>query len=193
MHSLLLIGLANVVVAAALAVIVLLVSRICRRPALVHGLWVLVLLKLLSPPLVPLPVLPEPSRPVTEVPAPVEPDPSPEPQVARFEWADEAVEPPSHVPDMVLEAPSSVEAQSEPVRLAATTSAAESMTVTDAIASSPVRTEETAGPAPTSWNWGKLVPIAFWMWAGGSVVWLLWTAWALLRFGRMLRCAIPAP
>src|SRR5262249_53903260 len=103
-HSLRLIGLAIVVVAAALAVIVLLVSRIYRRPALVHGLWVLVLLKLLSPPLVPLPVLPEPSRPVAEVPAPVEPDPLPEPQVARFEWADGVVEPLPHVPAMGLEA-----------------------------------------------------------------------------------------
>jgi beta-lactamase regulating signal transducer with metallopeptidase domain len=35
------------------------VSRIVRRPALVHGLWLLALVKLVAPPLVPLPLLPD--------------------------------------------------------------------------------------------------------------------------------------
>src|SRR5262249_16941724 len=47
-------GLANPLCAAALAVLALVVGRVCRRPALVHGLWLLVLVKLVTPPLLPL-------------------------------------------------------------------------------------------------------------------------------------------
>lgn len=56
MESLLQIALSNAVVAAGLAVVAVAVGRICRRPALTHGLWVLVLLKLVTPPLVFVPV-----------------------------------------------------------------------------------------------------------------------------------------
>jgi hypothetical protein len=54
--ELLQIGLSNAVVAAVLAVPAVLVSRCCRRPALAHALWLLVLLKLVTPPLFRLPV-----------------------------------------------------------------------------------------------------------------------------------------
>src|SRR5213080_3269303 len=56
MHTLLQIGLTNAVAAALLAAGVFAVSRCCRRPALLHGLWLLVLVKLLTPPLFALPV-----------------------------------------------------------------------------------------------------------------------------------------
>lgn len=46
----------NAVAAAALAVVVALFSRIVRRPALIHVLWLVVLLKLVTPPLVEFPV-----------------------------------------------------------------------------------------------------------------------------------------
>jgi beta-lactamase regulating signal transducer with metallopeptidase domain len=49
--------------AAALAVIATLAGLMCRRPALVHALWLLVLLKLVTPPLVSFSVRPAP-RPV---------------------------------------------------------------------------------------------------------------------------------
>jgi len=56
MHAML----GNAAVAAALALLALALSCACRSPALRHGAWVLVLLKLVTPPLfsVPLPVLP---------------------------------------------------------------------------------------------------------------------------------------
>jgi bla regulator protein blaR1 len=58
------IGLSNAVVASALALIAVLVGYFYRRPALIHGLWLLVLLKLLTPPLVLIPVAwPAPSTP----------------------------------------------------------------------------------------------------------------------------------
>src|SRR5262249_24754367 len=49
-------GLANALLAGSLALLALVVGRVSRRPALVHSLWVLVLLKLVTPPLVSLPV-----------------------------------------------------------------------------------------------------------------------------------------
>jgi hypothetical protein len=48
------IGLANAFVATGLALFVFCVSRFCKKPAVIHGLWLLVLVKLVTPPLVPL-------------------------------------------------------------------------------------------------------------------------------------------
>jgi beta-lactamase regulating signal transducer with metallopeptidase domain len=55
MSRLLEIGLANAALAAVLAPTVLLVGRIARRPALSHCLWLLVLLRLITPPVVGVP------------------------------------------------------------------------------------------------------------------------------------------
>jgi beta-lactamase regulating signal transducer with metallopeptidase domain/Skp family chaperone for outer membrane proteins len=51
MNTLLLLGLSNALAALILAVPAALVSRLMRRPALAHVLWLLVLLKLVTPPL----------------------------------------------------------------------------------------------------------------------------------------------
>jgi hypothetical protein len=45
------VALGNSLIVAVLAGLVLLFSRLYRRPALVHCLWVIVLLKLITPPL----------------------------------------------------------------------------------------------------------------------------------------------
>ncbi|MFN8091608.1 MAG: hypothetical protein U0599_05180 [Vicinamibacteria bacterium] len=49
----------NAATAAALALLAWAAGRALRRPAVVHGLWLLALAKLVTPPLVPLPVLPD--------------------------------------------------------------------------------------------------------------------------------------
>lgn len=49
MDTLLQIGLSNSLLATPLAILVAALGRVCRRPALIHGLWLLVLLKLLTP------------------------------------------------------------------------------------------------------------------------------------------------
>jgi bla regulator protein blaR1 len=49
-------GLSNAALATLLALVALLVARRCTRPAVVHSLWLLALLKLITPPLVPLPI-----------------------------------------------------------------------------------------------------------------------------------------
>src|SRR5437868_4222615 len=70
-------GLANAVCAAVLAVLAVAAERLVRRPALTHCLWLLVLVKLVTPPLFPLslPWLPAEaaaeSAPAPEAAAPV--------------------------------------------------------------------------------------------------------------------------
>jgi beta-lactamase regulating signal transducer with metallopeptidase domain len=56
MRSLVEIVLSNSAIATLLAVVAMVVGRYCRRPSLVYGLWLLVFLKLLTPPLVRIPV-----------------------------------------------------------------------------------------------------------------------------------------
>jgi beta-lactamase regulating signal transducer with metallopeptidase domain len=71
-------ALGNAAVATALAAVVAAVSPIIRRPAVRHGLWLLVLLKLVTPPLGYLPIVPTPAPPASAAlpdPAPPEPEP----------------------------------------------------------------------------------------------------------------------
>jgi beta-lactamase regulating signal transducer with metallopeptidase domain len=63
METMLAVGMWNALGATLLAVVATSAGRVCRRPALLHVLWLLVLLKLLAPPLWAVPVRwPEPSR-----------------------------------------------------------------------------------------------------------------------------------
>ena len=82
MHMLLDVALSNAIMAVLLALLAGVVGACCRRPALVHGLWLLVLLKLLTPPLfhVPIPSFhaSEPAEPV----APLADHPEPTKQPA---------------------------------------------------------------------------------------------------------------
>lgn len=57
MTALVEIGLANLAMAALLAVVAAGVARCLRKPALSHALWLLVFVKLITPPLIPVPVL----------------------------------------------------------------------------------------------------------------------------------------
>src|SRR5205823_2238744 len=73
--------------ATALALCAAVVGRFCKRPALTHGLWLLVLLKLVTPPLLPVSCLPswaepEPAAAVVEPAAPA-PAPAPVPVVVQ--------------------------------------------------------------------------------------------------------------
>src|SRR5437764_7147708 len=70
--------LGNLAVAAALAAVALAAGRWLNRPAVAHVLWLLVLVKLLTPPIVTIPVRCLPAR--TES-APVTPPASPTPAV----------------------------------------------------------------------------------------------------------------
>src|SRR5262249_41734988 len=69
MDTLLRILLLNAVVAGVLALLVAALGRFCRRPALLRSLWLLVLLKLITPPVLPLPLLHSPAPPPSRCPA----------------------------------------------------------------------------------------------------------------------------
>eukprot|EP00913_Durusdinium_trenchii_P008989 g8455.t1 len=56
MNAILEMALSNAVVASLMAVVVFGISRVCRRPALIHSLWMLVLVKLVTPPILPVPI-----------------------------------------------------------------------------------------------------------------------------------------
>lgn len=56
MNTFLALAMSNVLAALLLAVLALAVSLIFRRPAVTHAMWLLVLLKLVTPPLIPVPV-----------------------------------------------------------------------------------------------------------------------------------------
>jgi bla regulator protein BlaR1 len=55
--ALLQIGLINAAVASVLAVAVALIGRRVRQPALMHALWIIVLVKLVTPPVFEIPVV----------------------------------------------------------------------------------------------------------------------------------------
>src|SRR5688572_10199920 len=88
MDHLLQIILSNTLFAAILALAALAISRTFRRPALAHALWLLVLLKLITPPLfnIPLPIIPAdqpaPNKTTPLLPA-IEPTP-PDPTTVAF-------------------------------------------------------------------------------------------------------------
>jgi bla regulator protein blaR1 len=73
MQSLLCLALSNAILATMLAALVAVLSRFCRRPAVRHALWLLVLLKLITPPLVPIAV----TWPQSEVSEPQATEPPP--------------------------------------------------------------------------------------------------------------------
>jgi beta-lactamase regulating signal transducer with metallopeptidase domain len=156
-----------------------------RRPALTHGLWLLVLLKLLTPPLVPVTVFETvalsvplgPSRATSEAnpagPAtPLLAGPAPVPADS---FADGAGPPVAAIEPAVV---GPMEAMPE---------------------DTPLRAAELPGPEPTQpadavpvdWSWLPLALVVPWL--TGSVVWLAFAARRLIRFHRLLRHAEPAP
>jgi beta-lactamase regulating signal transducer with metallopeptidase domain len=176
MDLLLHVGLSNAVVATALALIAAVASVLWRRrPALVHGLWLLVLLKLLTPPLVrvPIPVALEAERQPAAVQSPAQAS-SGEPLAlsdadADAEWIDDA-----HFVAANLDGESG-EPQAAPTP--------EVPAVTGE-ASIPLP------PAPALPEWRTMLPA---VWAIGTAGWFVLAGARLLRFSRLLRYATPAP
>jgi beta-lactamase regulating signal transducer with metallopeptidase domain len=161
-------ALSNAAVASALALVAVLAGYFCRRPALVHGLWLLVLLKLVTPPLVTVPIAwPAPPQQTAAVPdeppgdTPLSPDSPPDaPQVA---------EEPSGVVVLDVGEPAQPEAPAE---------------------ATPPETAAATPAPPPPFPWQILVGGA---WLAGSAAWFLLAGWRVVRFHRLLRFAAPAP
>jgi beta-lactamase regulating signal transducer with metallopeptidase domain len=169
MESLLSIALSNALAAAILAAVVLLTSRLIRCPALIHGLWLLVLLKLVTPPLFFVPV---------RIPSFRSPD-----QVTTTD-GDPKESPPASSIDSPVDLPEELPPATEPVQ-----------PVSVVMTNPPLKEDPAAAPAEaasesTPFDWLILLGI---LWATGSLGWLLL---AVARIGRMqylLRFARSAP
>ena len=146
-------------------------SLAVRRQAVVHGLWLLALLRLVTPPIAPLPLLPA----WTGLPFLSEP---PTPTV------------------VVIAAPAAGDAPAQPVPAAVGSSIVRrpppaglprAATATDFRPATTSR-HRTAPGSRIGWRapaWGLL--------AGGALAIAALAAWRFVRFGRLLACARPAP
>jgi WD40 repeat protein/beta-lactamase regulating signal transducer with metallopeptidase domain len=187
MNALLAIGLTNAVLATLLALAAAAVTRRCRRPALVHGLWLLVLLKLLTPPWpvhVPAfwasPAAP-PAAVAVSTALPAAPEPVP-PLPVNF-----VNELPTAGPGAVLD---NVGAAPEPIAVAPPAAAGPAPLAPPPV---PVTTVVPDTAANAGLDWSALVPLLGCAWLAGALAWCV-LAWLRIRgFARLLRHARPAP
>ncbi len=182
MQTFLEICLSNAIIATVLAALAAGISRWRGRPALVHLLWVLVLLKLITPPVMSLPAawptfvqeaLAEPVTGRTDIPprSPEEVDPElTSPASAERDQADENRW--IHFPEA---SPASAAAGESPLR----ESQAEGETVLP--------------PAAHGWGIGSWLAWVPALWLAGSLVWFMTAGLRIWRFHRVLHFAEPAP
>jgi beta-lactamase regulating signal transducer with metallopeptidase domain len=177
------VGLSNSLVAGALAGLAALVGLVCRRPALMHALWLLVLLKLVTPPLVMISVRPPAGPANSEEPASPAEATAPGP-LSLLGGPDRAGG----------EVPSGVGGEdrlpARPAEALANDDEAAPPAVEDPIA--PEAVEASAPPPPDARGWrpGSVLAGA---WLLGSLAWCTLAIRRAWRFSRALRCARPAP
>ncbi len=175
METLLRIGLSNAVAALLLALLVVAVACVWRRPAVLHALWLLVLVKLITPPLVWLP------EPWTEA-----PEPTAAPKAVEAPPA-EAVAPPADAPvaaAAMFALPADAESAESQTRDATYVLATE--------AAPPQPAEPSAAPAaPRGMPWWAAAALGLWL--AGALAWYALALVRLRRFRRLLRHAVPAP
>jgi beta-lactamase regulating signal transducer with metallopeptidase domain len=163
-------GLSNALTATLLAVAVAAVTRVCRRPALAHALWLLVLLKLVTPPLLPV-SLPW-SDPLAAGPAVAQrADPAalPVPRPDFFDLPPRLADPTAEQPAAV-QLPEFGRGEAPPA---------------------PPPAEHAPAALPLAWPGWKPVLLAVWL--AGSALWWLVAGLRVARFRRLLRHATAAP
>jgi beta-lactamase regulating signal transducer with metallopeptidase domain len=161
---------------------------LCRRPAVVHGLWLLVLLKLVTPPFVPLHLhRPERAAAVSQDTVSEE-SPQEEPLMAGDQVpsrSDVHAEPAIQVgPKEETLLPVGVAPDVEP-------NAAIVPQTQETADYGPNQGEESladSSPPQVSWQGLLVAP-----WFGGSCLWLALVGFRMYRFERLLRLAEPAP
>lgn len=157
-------GLSNALWGTALALAAAALTRRLRHPSLVHGLWLVVLLKLLFPPVVPI-TLPRPAPEAAGRPAA---QGRPERPIELAQGGSEPKDPsPAEKPAYLPVVPT------EP---------------TGAPRESTGQTQTPASPGRSSW---QLIVAAVWL--TGSAGWLTLAVRRWLQFGRLLRFGRPAP
>ncbi len=213
MGPLLHVGAVNALAAGLLALAAVAAGRWSRRPALVHGLWVLVLLKLITPPVIPLPLLvpDEEPAPLPALPAPPErtvvlvSDPAPDlpaPAPRRFQNFDEL-----KAAAQGVEAPLPPAEQEPGVGVPASAGPQQEnrlQPVLQPVAETVPAPFATQLPPPTAEPWQRFpltgasglwpaLPLVLGiLWLGGAAVWFVLTGRRIACFHRLLRCATPA-
>jgi beta-lactamase regulating signal transducer with metallopeptidase domain len=165
----------NAVAATVLALVALAVGSVQRRPALLHGLWLLVLLKLVTPPLFYLPI----SWPATAD--------SATPEIAYGREEAIAAEEPA---DIVILQPSIEEgrAGSRPRSEWKPDPAGEAAPADEPALGALTQPRSPMPPEPALWP--QILSI---VWGAGALAWFLLALERLHRFRRLLRFARPAP
>jgi beta-lactamase regulating signal transducer with metallopeptidase domain len=184
MSTLLEIAVSNVVMAAVLAVPAMLAGLWGRRPALTHGLWLLVLIKLLTPPVFEIP-LPWPveqesaaGQPVPMAPplAALREAPPSEPVTPRADGWEDAL-------DDVL-----TQQQPDPITVEAPLAVPVQAPAEPELPPAPVVAPAASESSSATWISWLALP-----WLAGSLAWLILAGRRLNRFRRLLRFARPAP
>jgi len=185
--SLLEIGLTNAVLATILAVAVLLLGLVVRRrPALLHAFWLIVLLKFITPPLWHVPMFTRPTLAVNSAPTEVSFTP------AEAEPIDDFTEalpvPPTPIDDLALNLQPSSQENDEPSWLTTAETGDPVVAPGESIPEVAVSTEWSLA----EWlSYGAETLLV--VWSMGTLSWLGFVLFRLVRFQRLLRHAIPAP
>ncbi len=164
--------LGNAVAATVLALLASAVGLVCRRPALVHSLWLLVLIKLITPPIWQVELFQLPTSTARETAEAYLP---PIHSVTTTEDADlrecprEDREQGDGDENLVL-----IREEAAPPR---------------AQDSAPLDSPISANP----WNWSFWKPLLWSVWLSGTLAWLLVASIRVIRFQWLLRWAEPAP
>src|SRR5579885_1756192 len=201
--------------ATALALCAAVIGRFWKRPALTHSLWLLVLLKLVTPPLVPVSVLPSswsqeraeaapavrptppaPEPPVVVVQAPLPPTVTePAPAVRRSNVKE--VGDPKAIARRFNESAKEAAAMTAPAIVdAAPPQAPVTPAPVEVVAPPPAPEPAPALPAPPEPQpvlFQDLAPLIGLFWLLGSLGWFGLAARRILAFRRLLRFARPAP
>ncbi len=165
MESLVQSVLSNAVAVTVLAVLIAIMARICRRPAWIHSLCLLAMLKLVTPPLVPLAV-PVPSS----------------------WWT-----PASPVPAPILEKPGTAELEFDPeldLIAAGVLADLDDIMEGEPLAERPEAVRSEAVVPPAAWPWESWI---MGLVLAGALAWWSLAAVRIVRFHRVLRDVEPMP
>jgi beta-lactamase regulating signal transducer with metallopeptidase domain len=188
-EKLLHIGLSNALAASVLAMIAAGVGRVCGRPALVHSLWLLVLLKLVTPPLVTVPI----PWPTSEAPAvealPVLPTTEHSVVAARQLAPRPEVGLMPDVPVATPEPGPPAPKEDEPKALPESPTAARVMPSAPDEQAEQEPSASVSRPALAAFSWQQAATA---LWLAGSFFWFALAGLRVARFHRLLRQASPA-
>ena len=189
MHPLLDVALRNAGMAALLAVLAAVVGSVSSRPALKHSLWLLVLLKLITPPVVSIPI----SWPSLSVPS-AKIDSSLDDNRDAIAWAEPMDDPEQNVDhlrpetDLRALAPPPAEDSPRPASPGTVDQPGDQLVPSDAHLAEQGGVEAEHASAPLSWS--SIIAL---VWLAGSACWFAVSLIRIERFQRSLRCVGPAP